>query len=358
MYAQISAIVLHREGEIFDFVELVNGDNACRGVDDVGNAVYDGCAGVLNGSGFHNVELGIGLAGDLPVAHIAVVRSINFADALSLNNRTLEGLGGNYCGHADAVTFRDSLAESCGIEVFIVEVRNAFLSVGFDSPAHFGSKGLVGAPYIGGLENFGMSNVSLKFFGGEANTMSFCKSKAILLYVIADGALNFLDGVAAACYHADHVDPEDILHAAADEGAVVLFCDDVKAIGSLRVGGPAAGGFFTGGDYVDTSAEAFLKVVIAVAYKAEEGDNSDIRIAVIKHFVSVILDDYAGFYSKSCIVADVHADDCGVGVDSADDLCAVFIEVAENVLGHFAAAVLYYFYFFHNKFLPNFLCLS
>ena len=354
LYAVKSAIVLHGEGEVFDLVELVNGYNACRSIENVGNAVYDGCAGVFNGCGFNNVEFNVGLAGDFPVAHIAVIGSVNFTDALGLDNRSLEGFGGNYCCHTDAVAFGDNFAHGFGIKVGIIEIRNAFLGVGFNGPAEFGSKGFVGRPNVGRFKNFGMSDLFFEFFGGKANAVSFCKCKTVVFYVIGNSAFNFGDVFAAACYHADHVYPEDVFHTGTDESAVVFFCDNVKFVGEFGAGDPAAGGFFAGGDYVDAAGKAFFEMVVAVAYEREEGYNSKVCVAVVENFVSIGFDDNAGFYAEFCKIADIHANYCRVNVDCANDLCAFFIKVADDVFCHFAAAVLYYFNFFHENIPPCF----
>ena len=348
-----SAIVFHRESEIFDFVELVNGYNACRSVENIGNSVYDGCAGMLNGCGFDNVEFNIGFAGDFPVAHIAVIGSVNFTDALGFDNRSLEGFGGNYCCHTDAVAFRNGFAHGGRIKVGIIEIRNAFLSVGFNGPAEFGSEGFIGRPYIGRFENFGMSDLFFKFFGGKANAVCFCKSKAIVFYVIGNSAFDFGDFLAAACHHSDHVYPEDIFHTGTNESAVVFFCDNVKFVGEFGAGAPAAGGFFAGGDYVDAAGKAFFEMIIAVTYKGEKGYNSDVCVAVVKNFVCVGFDGNAGFYAEFCKIADIHAYNSRVNVDCANDLCALFIKVTDDVFCHFSAAVLYNFNFFHFQKLPS-----
>jgi hypothetical protein len=260
-----SAIVFHGESEVFVLVELVNGYNTCRSVENVGNAVYDGCASVFNGCGFNNMELGIGFAGDFPVAHIAVIGTVNFTDALGFDDRALEGFGGNYCCHTDAVAFGDNFAHGFGIKIGIIEIRNAFLAVGFNGPAEFGCERFVGRPNVGRFENFGMSDLFFEFFGSKANAVCFCKSKAVIFYVIGNSAFDFGDFLNAAGYKTDHVYPENIFHTGTDESAVVFFSKNVKFVGEFGAGAPAAGGFFAGGDYVDTSGEAFFEVIIAIA---------------------------------------------------------------------------------------------
>ena len=344
-----SAIVFHGESEIFVLVKLVNGYNACRSIENIGNAVYNGCAGVFNGCGFNNVEFGIGFAGDFPVAHIAVIGTVNFTDALGFDDRALEGFGGNYCCHTDAVAFGDNFAHGFGIKVGIIEIRNAFLAVGFNGPAEFGCERFVGRPNVGRFKNFGMSDLFFEFFGSEANAVCFCKSKAVIFYVIGNSAFDFGDFLNAAGYKTDHVYPENIFHTGTDESAVVFFCDNVKFVGEFGAGAPAAGGFFTGGDYVDAAGKAFFEMIVAVAYEGEKGYNSDICVAVIKNFVCVRFDGNAGFYTEFSKIADIHANNSRVNVDCANDLCAFFIKVTDDVFCHFSAAVLYYFNFFHNK---------
>lgn len=57
---------------------------------------------MLNGSGLYYMELRVRLAGAPSVAHIAVVRSVDFSDRFLLNRNALHCFDGNYCGHTDA----------------------------------------------------------------------------------------------------------------------------------------------------------------------------------------------------------------------------------------------------------------
>ena len=52
-------------------------------------AVYNGCAGVFNGGGLYNMILNIGFAGKPPIAHIAVVGSVNLTDGFFLRSDPL-----------------------------------------------------------------------------------------------------------------------------------------------------------------------------------------------------------------------------------------------------------------------------
>ena len=52
-------------------------------------------------------------------------------------------------------------------------------------------------------------------------------------------------------------------------------------------------------------------------------------------------------------IADILTDNGRVDIDSADDLRAVLMQIAKNVLAHLAAAILYNLNLFHKKFLPS-----
>ena len=62
---------------------------------------------------------------------------------------------------------------------------------------------------------------------------------------------------------------------------------------------------------------------------------------------------HAGFHAETRKVADILTDNGRIDIDSADDLRAVLMQIAKNVLAHFAAAILYNLDLFHKKFLPS-----
>ena len=64
------------------------------------------CTGMLNRCRFYNMEFRIRFTCNLPVAHITIVRTINLADTLCFNNRSLECFGSYNCRHTDTVAFR------------------------------------------------------------------------------------------------------------------------------------------------------------------------------------------------------------------------------------------------------------
>ena len=73
------------------------------------------------------MEFRVGLAGEPPVAHIAVVRAIDLADGFLFNGNALHGLDGDDCGHTDAVTSRNSLAQGGAVYIVIHHIGNVLL---------------------------------------------------------------------------------------------------------------------------------------------------------------------------------------------------------------------------------------
>ena len=69
----------------------------------------------------------------------------------------------------------------------------------------------------------GVGNLLFKFLRRKANAVGLRQGKAVILHVVAYGALYLFDIVHAARHSAYHVHPENILHAGAGDGAVVLF---------------------------------------------------------------------------------------------------------------------------------------
>ena len=77
--------------------------------------------------GFDNVELGIRLACDLPVAHIAVIGTVNLADCFLFDCNALHSLDSNDSGHTDTTARLNRLAERGGLDVVIYDAGNVFL---------------------------------------------------------------------------------------------------------------------------------------------------------------------------------------------------------------------------------------
>lgn len=328
-------------------LELVAGDVTGRRVEKAGNPVDDRRAGVLDRGRLHDMELRVGLAGDPPVAHVAVVRAVHLADGLFLDRDALHGLDGDHRGHADAVAGRDGLAQRCAVYVVVHDAGHMLLCDGPDGQSQLAADGLAGVPRVGGLEFRGVGDLLLKFLGRQAAAVGVGQSKAVVLHVVAVGALDLLDFVAAAGHHGDHVDPENILHAGSGDRAVVFSGQSVQTVDLRCRSRPRIDGLLAGRDHVDAAGDAFFHMVVDVPDEAEQGDDGHVRIARIQNAVGVVGNDDACFQAQPGVVAHIHADDLRVHVDGAYDLGAVLVQIAQGVLRHFAASILHNLDFFH-----------
>ena len=172
--------------------------------------------------------------------------------------------------------------------------------------------------------------------------MRFGKRKTVVLDIVAVGALDLLDGGAAARDHRHHVDPEDILHTAARHRAVVLFCKRVQLVGERSGRRPGIDRLFAGRDDVHAAQHAFFHRLINIGDKAEQRDDGNIRVALVEHFVRVGADLHARLDAQLRIVPHVHANDLGIDIDGAHDLGALLMQIAQDILAHLAATVLYH----------------
>ena len=192
----------------------------------------------------------------------------------------------------------------------------------------------------GRLELGGVRDLGLELLGREVAAVGVGERQAVLVDVVAVGALDLLDLVDAAGDNAHHVDPVDVLHAAAGDGAAGLLGQRVEAVDLRRGGGPGVDGLLAGGDHVDAARDALLHVVVDVADEAEEGHDGDVGVALVEDLVGVVGDDDARLDAETGEVAHVLAHDGRVHVDGAHDLRAVLVQVAQDVLGHLSAPVL------------------
>ena len=193
-------------------VQLVTGDIARRCIEQRGDAVDDGGAGVLDGGGLHPrgtphtrrlcVEAELrprpGLAGPLPVAHIAIVRAVDLANGLLLHGDALHGLDGDHGRHTDAVPCRDGAAQRGAVHVVIRRVGDVLLADGLDGQPQLVADGLAGVPRIGGLELGRVGDLLLKLLGGQTAAVGLGQCQAVILYIIAVCALDAGQLVAAA----------------------------------------------------------------------------------------------------------------------------------------------------------------
>lgn len=103
-------VILHGISQIAVGLQLIAGNETSGCGEQTGNPVYDGGAGVLHSGRFHHMEFGIRLAGDPPVALVAVIRPVDLADGFLLDGDSLHGFNGYHRRHADAVACGDGLS--------------------------------------------------------------------------------------------------------------------------------------------------------------------------------------------------------------------------------------------------------
>ena len=295
------------------------------------------------------MELGIRFSENLPVAQIAVVRLIDLADGFFLDGDALHGFDGHDGTHANAASRLDDLAQRRGFNVVVDDARDMLLPDGANGQPQLMAEGFAGVPRIGRLKGNRMGNLLLEFLWRQVTAVRLRKCQAVFIDGVAVRTLDFGDAVAAARKERNHVNPETILHAAAGDGASGFLGKRVEPI-DLRGGRrPWVDGFLTGGDDVDAAANALFDMVIDIADKAEQGHNRNVRVALIQHAVRILTDDDAGFDAQSGEIADVLPDDFRIDVDCADNLRAMFMQIAQNILAHLTASILNDFDFFHRK---------
>ena len=129
------------------------------------------------------------------------------------------------------------------------------------------------------------------------------RGKAVILDIIAVGALDLFNPVAASGNHGHHVDPEGVLHTRAGDGAAVLLRKRIQAIGQRRRGGPGIDRLFAGGDDIDAAKHALLHMLVDVANKAEERYNGYIWRTFVQNFVRVVgnQDSRCLLYTSRCV---------------------------------------------------------
>ena len=154
--------------------------------------------------------------------------------------------------------------------------------------------------------------------------------------------------MAAGGYETDHIDPENILHAAAGNGAAVRLGQRIQLVDHGRGRRPGIDGFLAGRDDVDTAGHALLDCFVDITDEAAGRDDGDVGVALVEDLFGIVGNDDARLDAKSAPVADVLADRRAVA-NAADDLRAMLIGIAEGVFAHLSAAVLHDLDFFHDK---------
>ena len=193
-----------------------------------------------------------------------------------------------------------------------------------------------------------MRDLGFKLLWRQVTAVRLSESQTVLVHVVTVSALYLGDLMASAGYQAYNVDPENILHTAAGDGAVVFLCDGIQLVDHGSGSGPGINGLFAGGNDIDTTGDALLNRLIKIADKAAGCYDRNIGIALVKNLVRVVRDNDSRLHAQIGPVTDILAEG-GAASDRTDDLSAVFIEITERILAHFAAAILYNFNFVHLR---------
>ena len=145
---RISAIELHGISEILVGIKLIGCDVTRRCAEKRGNTVDYRSAGMLDRCGLYDVEFGVRLARNLPVAHIAVIGTVDLAYSLLFNCNALHRFDSHDGGHSYAASGFDSLAESLGINIAVNNARHVLLVDGFNCQPELVADSLACVPGI------------------------------------------------------------------------------------------------------------------------------------------------------------------------------------------------------------------
>ena len=192
-----------------------------------------------------------------------------------------------------------------------------------------------------------MGDLCLKFLRRQTAAVCLCQRNAVFVHIVAVSALDLRDVVTACGHKTDHIDPENVLHPAAGDGAAVRLGQRVQLVDHGRRRRPGIDGLLAGRDHVDAAGHALLDCFVDIADEAAGRDDGDVGVALVEDLLGIVRDDDARLDAKSDPVADVLADGRTV-TDAADDLRAMLIGIAEGVLAHLSAAVLHDFDFIHD----------
>ena len=294
------------------------------------------------------MELGLGFAEDLPIAHIAVIRAVNLANGLLFDGDALHSLDGDHSRHTDGVARLDLLAQRLAVDVLIQDAGDVLLGNALDGETQLVADSLGGVPGVGRLKVGGVSDLRFKFLRRQAAAVGFCQGDAVLFHVVAVGSLDLGDVVTACRHDAHHVDPEDVLHAAAGDGTAIFLGQLVQLVDHGCGGRPGVDGLLAGGDDIDATGHALLDGLVNVADEAAGGDDGHIGIALVQNLLCIVRDEDTGLDAQLSPIPDVLADGRTVA-DAADNLCAMLVGITQGVLAHFAATILHDFDLIHSN---------
>ena len=193
-----------------------------------------------------------------------------------------------------------------------------------------------------------MCKLLFKFLFRQITAVCLGERQTVFIYIIAVRALDFFNLMAAASDKRDHIDPENILHAASRDRAVVFLGENVQLIGERGRRSPGINRLLAGRNDVYTARNALFNLFVNIPDKTEQRYDSDVRVTFVENLIRVFRNLNPRFYAKLRKVADVHAQNFGIYVDSPYNFRPFCVQITQNVLGHFAASVLYYSDSFHG----------
>ena len=89
-------------------------------------------------------------------------------------------------------------------------------------------------------------------------------------------------------------------------------------------------------------------MLIDIADEAEQRHDGNVGAALVQHLVRIVGDQHARLYAQAGEIAHILTHHGGIHINRAHDLRAVLIQVANDIFGHLAAAILYNLNLFHN----------
>ena len=172
--------------------------------------------------------------------------------------------------------------------------------------------------------------------------MGLCQGQPVIFNVIAGGSLNPVNAVYASRHTANHVNPENILHTGPHYGAAGFLGQLIQLVGNGRGRGPRIDGLLAGGHHIDSSGHALLKMGIYVRHEAEQGNHGNVGVALVQDRVCVIPYHHAQLCAQPCKITYIHSNHGRIHINCAYNLSSLFIKIAQDILGHLAAAILYH----------------
>ena len=242
-----------------------------------------------------------------------------------------------------------SLAERFAVNVLVDDAGDVLLGNALDGEAELIADRFGGIPGVGRLKVGRVSDLCLKLFRRQVAAVRLRQRDAVLVHIVAVGALDLRDVVAAGRHKTDHIDPENILHAAAGDGAAVRLGQRVQLVDHGRGRRPGVDGLLAGRDDVDAAGHALLDRFVDVTDEAAGRDDGDVGVALVED-LSALSEMMTPVLTPSSAQSPMSWLTDGRAVaNAADDLRAMLIGIAEVYFAHLSAAVLHDLDFFFIK---------